>query len=99
VAARQADAWRRILLASGSAPPDILHLHHLTPLHDAARQLWPTVPTITHLHGTELLMLEEIEHSTKSWPHAKYWADRPSRHCRCQRPRRSSRRRMWPNAR
>jgi hypothetical protein len=76
VAARQADAWRRILVASGSAPPDILHLHHLTPLHDAARQLWPTVPTVTHLHGTELLMLEEIEHWTKPWPHAAYWADR-----------------------
>jgi len=76
VAARQADAWRRILVASGSAPPDILHLHHLTPLHDAARQLWPTVPTVTHLHGTELLMLEEIEHSTKRWPHAPYWVDR-----------------------
>lgn len=76
VAARQADAWRRILVASGSEPPDILHLHHLTPLHDAARQLWPTVPTVTHLHGTELLMLEEIEHSTKTWPYAAYWVGR-----------------------
>ena len=65
VAAHQADAWRRVLVASGSPPPDILHLHHLTPLHDAAQRLWPTVPTVTHLHGTELLMLEEIEHSTR----------------------------------
>src|ERR1044071_7274873 len=49
---RQSDAWRRILMTIRTPPPDILHLHHLTPLHDAARQLWPTVPTVTHLPRT-----------------------------------------------
>ena len=45
-------------------------------VHDAARQLWRTVPMVTHLHGTELLMLEEIEHLAKTWPCAAYWVGR-----------------------
>lgn len=76
LARRQVDAWWRVLMASGSEPPDVLHLHHLTPLHDAAQLMWPGVPTVTHLHGTELLMLEEIGRSHPPWPYASYWADR-----------------------
>jgi glycosyltransferase involved in cell wall biosynthesis len=34
-----------------------VHLHHLTPMHEAVHALWPDVPLITHLHGTELKML------------------------------------------
>ena len=37
---------------------DVLHLHHLTPLHEAAARVAPDVPVVGHLHGTELLMLE-----------------------------------------
>ena len=68
--------------------PVVLHLHHLTPLHDAAESVWPDVPVVTHLHGTELLMLDQIEQYSggnsegsriglpASWRYGGYWADR-----------------------
>jgi glycosyltransferase involved in cell wall biosynthesis len=86
--ARQVDSWRRLFLSMGSFQPEVLHLHHLTPLHDAAEQVWPEVPVVTHLHGTELLMLEHIEQYggaggkgspiglSPAWRYATYWADR-----------------------
>ena len=43
---------------AGAADADVLHLHHLTPLHEAAARVAPDVPVVGHLHGTELLMLE-----------------------------------------
>jgi hypothetical protein len=61
LAARQVDSWRRLLVRLRPLAPVVLHLHHLTPLHDAAEGVWPDVPVVTHLHGTELLMLEQIE--------------------------------------
>jgi glycosyltransferase involved in cell wall biosynthesis len=86
LAARQVDSWRRRLLALGAFDPQVLHLHHLTPLHDAAKSVWPDVPVVTHLHGTELLMLEQIDQYIKvtgsrielpaSWTYAEYWAER-----------------------
>src|SRR5690349_380286 len=53
------DAWARALAGADAAGCDVLHLHHLTPLHEAAVRVAPGVPVVTHLHGTELLMLEE----------------------------------------
>jgi glycosyltransferase involved in cell wall biosynthesis len=41
--------------------PDILHLHHLTHAHAAAAHVFPSVPKITQLHGTEIKMLERLE--------------------------------------
>jgi len=41
--------------------PDLLHLHHLTHAHDAAARLFPSVPKLTQLHGTELKMLERLD--------------------------------------
>jgi D-inositol-3-phosphate glycosyltransferase len=88
LAARQVDSWRRLLISLRPFSPLVLHLHHLTPLHVAAEQVWPDVPVVTHLHGTELLMLEEIglyddasgEGSRlelpESWRYAEYWAHR-----------------------
>ena len=49
------------LAAAGAAEFDLLHLHHLTPINEAAERDFPEVPRIGHLHGTELLMLREIE--------------------------------------
>ena len=46
--------------AVGAARFDALHLHHLTPIHEAAARVAPAVPIVGHLHGTELLMLEAI---------------------------------------
>jgi len=41
--------------------PDLLHLHHLTYAHVAAAQLFPSVPKLTQLHGTEIKMLERLD--------------------------------------
>ena len=46
--------------APARADADVLHLHHLTPLNEAAARVVPDVPVVGHLHGTELLMLERI---------------------------------------
>ena len=55
--ARQVSSWARLLSDRTSGAPTVVHLHHLTPMHEAVRSLWPTVPLVTHLHGTELKML------------------------------------------
>ena len=72
---RQVAAWARALEAAGAADADVLHLHHLTPLNAAAAKVAPGVPVVGHLHGTELLMLEEIAEGA-DWPHAAAWAER-----------------------
>ena len=61
VAEHQVAAWARALAAAGARDADVLHLHHLTPLNEAAARVAPDVPVVGHLHGTELLMLEAIE--------------------------------------
>jgi glycosyltransferase involved in cell wall biosynthesis len=73
--ARHVAAWARALHAAGAAGADVLHLHHLTPLHAAAAAVAPGVPVVTHLHGTELLMLEAIA-AGASWPYGVAWAAR-----------------------
>lgn len=73
--ARQVDAWSRALSDAGASAASVLHLHHLTPLHAAAARVAPAVPVVGHLHGTELLMLEQIE-AGAAWPHADAWARR-----------------------
>ncbi len=80
----QVAAWERALEAAGAAAADVLHLHHLTPLNEAARRVAPDVPIVGQLHGTELLMLEAIE-AGASWPHAESWRERMrewARRCR-----------------
>jgi glycosyltransferase involved in cell wall biosynthesis len=57
----QIDAWSRRLEEAATGGVDRLYLHHLTPLNEAAARVLPGVPIIGHIHGTELLMLEEIE--------------------------------------
>jgi glycosyltransferase involved in cell wall biosynthesis len=73
--AHQVDAWAKALDDAGAATADVLHLHHLTPLYDAAARVAPDVPIVGHLHGTELLMLEAIEEGA-DWPYAQAWAGR-----------------------
>jgi glycosyltransferase involved in cell wall biosynthesis len=55
----------------------VLHLHHVTPIHRAAADVLPDVPIITHLHGTELKMLQAIDDpAIEQGPHAAWWAER-----------------------
>jgi glycosyltransferase involved in cell wall biosynthesis len=73
---RQVAAWCRALQSVDAANADVLHLHHLTPLNEAAARVAPGVPVVGHLHGTELLMLEAIEHDPDRWAHGPAWASR-----------------------
>ena len=71
------EAWIGHLERAGAADADLLHLHHLTPLNEAAARAFPDKPVVGHLHGTELLMLREIEKGLHpNWPHADVWAER-----------------------
>jgi glycosyltransferase involved in cell wall biosynthesis len=70
-------AWSRALDQAGAADADVLHLHHLTPIHEAAARVAPGVPIVGHLHGTELLMLERIASGPPAtWRHAEAWTHR-----------------------
>ena len=88
---RTSSAWSRSgrgqLERAGAARADLLHLHHLTPINEAAERRFPDVPRIGHLHGTELLMLREIDEGPpQGWDHAGAWAERMRRWARgCER--------------
>ena len=56
-----ASSWARIMVEQWVEDPPLIHLHHLTPLHEAVRRIWPERPLVTHLHGTEMKMLDRIE--------------------------------------
>jgi D-inositol-3-phosphate glycosyltransferase len=49
--------WTGHLSAHGVAHTDVLHLHHLTPVHEAAQTVRLGSATVTTLHGTELKMM------------------------------------------
>ena len=51
-------SWRRPGVLDDVA---VAHLHHLTPVHEAMARLRPDIPVVTHLHGTELLMLDQVD--------------------------------------
>jgi glycosyltransferase involved in cell wall biosynthesis len=78
---RQVRCWKQFLANNATAEPTVVHLHHLTPIHEAVRELWPNVPVITHLHGTELKMLaaaqDEATGASSMWTHE--WVDRMRR--------------------
>jgi glycosyltransferase involved in cell wall biosynthesis len=73
----QVASWSRELERAGARRADVLHLHHLTPLNEAAARVAPNVPIVSQLHGTELLMLETIAAaSPPGWRYAARWAER-----------------------
>jgi len=73
------DEWARVLGAPGVLDgAEVAHLHHLTPMHAALARVRPALPVVTHLHGTELLMVEEID-AGAPWPHAARWRARLER--------------------
>ena len=67
--------WTRILGAGALDGAGLVHLHHLTPAHEAVARLRPDLPVVSHIHGTELLMLDAIE-AGAAWPHGEAWAER-----------------------
>jgi glycosyltransferase involved in cell wall biosynthesis len=74
---RLVSTWEGVLRDAGAAGADVLHLHHLTPMNEAAARAFPDVPVIGHLHGTEMLMLRAIEEGPpEGWEHAEKWAER-----------------------
>src|SRR3954453_19299597 len=74
---RHVAAWADAFERGRAAEYDVLHLHHLTPLHEAPARVAPDVPVVAHLHGTELLMLERIAQGPPpTWTHAEAWAER-----------------------
>ena len=81
------EAWIGHLERAGAADADLLHLHHLTPINEAAARAFPDKPVVGHLHGTELLMLREIELGLhRGWEHTEAWVERMRRWAdRCER--------------
>src|SRR3954447_778902 len=70
-------AWEAALEEAGAAEADLLHLNHLTPMHEAAIRSFPNVPRVGHLHGTEMLMLRDIAAGPPpGWAHAREWEQR-----------------------
>ena len=55
-----AAVWEAPFRTAGADRATVLHLHHLTPQHDAVRRAWPSVPVVAHLHGTEIKFLEAV---------------------------------------
>jgi glycosyltransferase involved in cell wall biosynthesis len=78
-------AWETALSDADAASFDVLLLNHLTPLNEAVSRVAPGVPIVGHLHGTELMALEQIaEGAPAHWTHAAAWARRMrrwARHC------------------
>jgi glycosyltransferase involved in cell wall biosynthesis len=73
----QVEAWTGAIGAAAAGGVDALYLHHLTPLNEAAARAVPGVPVVGHVHGTELLMLEQIEAGApQGWTHAGEWVER-----------------------
>jgi glycosyltransferase involved in cell wall biosynthesis len=83
----QVGAWADAFGRVAEDGVDLLYLHHLTPLNEAAARALPGVPVVGHIHGTELLMLEQIEKGPPaSWEHATEWGERLRRWAaRCRR--------------
>lgn len=74
--------WVLVLSAPGVLDDvAVAHLHHLTPVHEALARLRPDIPVVTHLHGTELLMLDQLA-AGASLAHSGAWVERMRRWAR-----------------
>jgi D-inositol-3-phosphate glycosyltransferase len=77
-----ASFWERAMADAWREEPTVIHLHHVTLQHEAARRLWPDRPLVTHLHGTDLGMIDRIDRLTEEqraqpeWRFADHWAER-----------------------
>jgi glycosyltransferase involved in cell wall biosynthesis len=84
---RLVSAWAEALARAGAAEADLLHLHHLTPVHEAALRAFPSLPIVGQLHGTELAFLRALAAGPpQGWRHARAWEERLRRWARaCER--------------
>jgi glycosyltransferase involved in cell wall biosynthesis len=80
-------AWAGALAGAGAGEADLLHLHHLTPAHEAALRGFPALPIVGQLHGTELAFLRALAAGPPAgWRHAHAWEERLRRWARsCER--------------
>jgi glycosyltransferase involved in cell wall biosynthesis len=74
-------AWSAALETARMGDVDVAHLHHVTPMQVALHRVAPDVPLVTHLHGTDLKMLERIEalgpdDDAADFAHAGLWRER-----------------------
>lgn len=71
------DRWRSIFEdVRADFVPDVVHVHHLTPQLPAIRSVFPSVPIVVHLHGTELKMLELIRSKGGGeYEYSQFWID------------------------
>ena len=70
----QVAVWKRLL--EDVERPDVYHVHHLTHVNDAVDRLH-SAPIVSHLHGTELKMLEQIRSGGAGrWSEAELWGQR-----------------------
>jgi D-inositol-3-phosphate glycosyltransferase len=60
------DAWAQFISTALEGIPgiEVAHLHHLTTLQEAMARARPGTPTVTHLHGTDLKMIDRIDRLT-----------------------------------
>ena len=84
---RLVDPWANALERAGAGRADVLHLHHLTPVNEAALRAFPEVPVVGELHGTELAFLRAFEAGAPAgWQFAERWQQRMCRWARaCER--------------
>jgi len=54
-------AWAEFVDSTLEGDVEVFHLHHLSPLQEAFARARPGVPMITHLHGTDLKMIDRID--------------------------------------
>lgn len=79
--ARQVAAWRSLFASPVLDGVEVVHVHHLTAQQLALAAARPRLPLISHIHGTELLLLEWIAETRSddgggaALRHADYWRD------------------------
>ncbi|MFE3455981.1 glycosyltransferase family 4 protein [Nocardiopsis aegyptia] len=62
-------AWKRHLTRHHTPDADLVHLHHLSHLQEAARGAYGTTPVVTTFHGTDLKLLDRAQQVTRLAEH------------------------------
>jgi glycosyltransferase involved in cell wall biosynthesis len=61
LASHLSSIWEQPLRDAGVERAEVVHLHHLTPQHDAIERWWPDRTVVAHLHGTEMKFLQGVD--------------------------------------